>query len=204
MSVPTAFSTVGCIVLAAGDSKRFGSDKRQALMQDGHTLLDLTLSLIPATFSLRILVLHPADVALAAYYQHAWQIIFAEHSNLGMGHSLAAAMPFVDQWTGAVVALADMPCVLPATYSLIQHRVQEDRIVVPHYQNQRGNPVGFGSRFFPAVGALLGDSGVRQLMQEHQHAVDKIEVDDEGILQDIDTTAALQALTLTTESKKLN
>ena len=50
----------------------------------------------------------------------------------------------------------------------------------------------------------MGDSGVRQLMQEHQHAVDKIEVDDEGILQDIDTTAALQALTLTSESKKLN
>jgi molybdenum cofactor cytidylyltransferase len=182
---------MGCIVLAAGSSRRFGADKRLALLADGSTLLAHTLTRIPASFTRRILVLGPNDQALAEPFLTAWQVIFAAQAQRGMGHSLAAALPLTTGWQGAVIALADMPFVLPATYTALQQALVPGRIVVPCWQGQRGNPVGIGAEFFPELASLQGDQGARMLLQTHAAAVLRLDVDDAGVVRDIDTQEAL-------------
>jgi len=54
---------IGIIVLAAGYSRRFNADKRQARLHSGEMLLDATLSKIPDIFYQRVLVMHPGDEA---------------------------------------------------------------------------------------------------------------------------------------------
>jgi molybdenum cofactor cytidylyltransferase len=187
----TGPASIGCIVLAAGSSKRFGADKRLAGIA-GTTLLELTLGSIPQCLSRRLLLLHPGDEALAARLQPAWQVIIATDAHLGMGHSLAAAMPYTQAWSGAVIVLADMPYVHADTYTSIQQHLGPDRLVVPHYRGQRGNPVGIGRDYFAALAQLRGDQGARVLFQLHAAALLRLEVDDPGILRDIDTREALR------------
>jgi molybdenum cofactor cytidylyltransferase len=183
---------IGCIVLAAGSGTRFGSDKRLARFGEA-TLLEHTLNNISPAFSQRILVLRPDDEALARRYAADWQIVLAADAGKGMGHSLAAALPLAGDWEAAVIALADMPFVQTATYEAVCIRLGTDNLVVPYYRDQRGNPVGIGKRYFPELAHPQGDQGARLLLQQHAAAVVRVDVEDPGIVRDVDTPAALQA-----------
>jgi molybdenum cofactor cytidylyltransferase len=65
-------------------------------------------------------------------------------------------------------------------------------IVVPFYQGQRGHPVGFGSEHRDALIGLDGDTGARALLSTHQVA--RLDVDDPGILRDVDTPEDLRGV----------
>jgi molybdenum cofactor cytidylyltransferase len=60
-------------------------------------------------------------------------------------------------------------------------------IVVPRYQGQRGNPVGFAAKFTDDLLRLSGDQGARALFEKYPSDVEYIDTDDAGILIDIDT-----------------
>lgn len=182
-----------CIVLAAGSSNRFGTDKRLARLPDGRTLLEATLANIPPLFAQRILVLHPGDDELAAAHAGSWEAVIADSAALGMGYSLAAGLARCSSTTGALVVLADMPSVKPSTYADLAQRVCRDRIVLPRHGGKRGNPVAIGRDFFGELARPLGDQGARHLLQALPAAVLWIDCDDAGILRDIDTPADIRA-----------
>lgn len=183
---------IGIIILAAGYSTRFNADKRKALLQSGETLLDATLNKIPDSFHQRILVLHPGDEEFGRHYQSQWTLCFAEQARKGMGHSLAAAMPYAQNWDAAVIGLADMPYVQSSTYQSIQKALLEHTMVRPVCQGRMGNPVGFRSSFFQELSALSGDQGARNLLKRHKEKLYVMECSDWGIIQDIDTSEALK------------
>ncbi len=183
---------IGIIILAAGFRRRFNSDKRQAILKSGETLLEATLNKIPASFNQRVLVLHPGDEAFGNRYKSDWELCFAEQASKGMGHSLAAAMPYVRNWDAAVIALADMPFVQSSTYQAIQHALISHSIVRPCCQGRMGNPVGFQASYFKELSELRGDHGARNLLISHKNQLHLMECTDWGTIQDVDTTAALK------------
>lgn len=186
-----AASGVSCIVLAAGSSRRFGADKREALLRDGRSLLEATLNSIPPLFEQRILVLHPGDEALVATHAATWQTIIASTAVHGMGHSLAAGLAAATGDTGVLVVLADMPAVSTTTYAALVRLLRRDRLVLPRHDGKRGNPVGIGRDFFAELGMPEGDHGARRLLDAHANAIHWLDCDDAGILKDIDKPADL-------------
>lgn len=180
------------MVLAAGYSKRFQSDKRQALLTSGNTLLDATLKNIPASFHKRVLVLHPGDEELEKRYQDNWTLCIAREAAKGLGHSLAAAVPLIQNWQAVVIALADMPFVQSSTYHAIQQALNTYGIVRPRCQGRSGNPVGFQSRYFAELAKLRGDKGARELLQQHATEIHFLDCKDWGIIKDIDTAEELK------------
>ena len=188
--IPAVAGLPGCIVLAAGSSRRFGSDKRQFLLPSGTTLLDQTLATVRDVFDRRVLVLRTDDDELAARYRADWQIVLAPDAALGMGHSLAAALPAVQDWPGAVIALADMAWVQAKSFRAVQAALEPGALVVPFYCGERGNPVGIGRDYFGRLANPQGDSGARQLFGEYSGRVIRLELDDPGILRDLDLQPA--------------
>ena len=186
-----ATPAIGCIVLAAGSSRRFGTDKRQALLDDGRRLLDATLQSIPVLFAPQILVLRPDDSTLPAAATSGWRPVVAQEAARGMGHSLATGLSACTDCTAVLVVLGDMPAVRPATYTALAEALRPDRIVVPRFAGQRGNPVGIGREFFADLLQADGDRGARRLLQVHADAIQWLDVDDPGVLQDIDVPADL-------------
>ncbi len=120
------------------------------------------------------------------------QCPLSEH---GMGNTLADGMlSRPPDWQGVIIALADMPLVKAATFSAIASHILPDRIVVPYYDNRRGNPVGFGSDYFAALAITEGDRGGAYLVQSHPGSVYRLTVKDTGIHRDIDTMDDLAKL----------
>jgi molybdenum cofactor cytidylyltransferase len=110
-----------------------------------------------------------------------------------MGASLAAGIQASEDAEGWIVALADMPRIQIATIEAVARALDGGApIVAPYYNGQRGHPVGFGAEHRDALLSLDGDSGARALLDSQR--VMRLDVDDAGILRDIDTPEDLRAL----------
>ena len=156
---------VGGVLLAAGKGRRFGSDKRFALTGDGQTLLARSAAVLASAVDACLLVVGRDDDpdAFAASLP-GWSVVRAADSASGMGASLAAAVRAVPaDWDGCLVALADKAFVRPETVLAVRRALAEE-IVVPCHRGEWGHPVGFPRRLFPALSALSGDAGARQLI----------------------------------------
>lgn len=185
-----------CIVLAAGRSLRFGSDKRLASLEDGRCLLDATLASIPGIFARRLLVLQKGDEALALRHCPPWTAVHAIDAGHGMARSLAAGLSAATSCKAAVIALADMPHINAETFQAIASLAQKDCIVVPRYKGLRGNPVAIGADFFVELLDLQGDQGARVLLDTRANAIRWLDLQDPGILRDVDVPADLQDTTM--------
>ncbi len=106
-----------------------------------------------------------------------------------MGHSLAAgAGSLLDSRAQAVaILLGDMPWIEPATLCRLAEAASASTIVLPRHAGQYGHPVIFGRDFWAALARLSGDEGARSLVRGQQGCCTVVEVDDAGVLLDVDT-----------------
>jgi molybdenum cofactor cytidylyltransferase len=139
-------------------------------------------------------VVRPGSEALARMLNDAGcDVVFSTDAERGMGASLAAGIEASADSEGWIVALADMPRIAVSTVEAVARTLDGGAsIVVPFYQGQRGHPVGFGSEHRDALIGLDGDTGARALLSTHQVA--RLDVDDPGILRDVDTPEDLRGV----------
>ena len=187
--------TVGVLLLAAGSSRRFGSDKRFATLPTGGTLLDAAIeNCLGSGIPLRVCVGSEDHDLIARLARRGLDVTVCPRSSQGMGATLADAVAGIRDWTAALVALGDMPMIRPATINLIARHAAPDRICVPMFDERAGHPVAFGAAFFETLSQCEGDRGARWIIESHTTSVDTLAVDDPGIHRDIDTPEALRRL----------
>ncbi len=179
--------TVGVLLLAAGEGRRFGSDKRRAQTRSGQTVLATSIAVIRDTgLPLRV-CLRPGEAQLAQQSGlQPEEMIACERARCGMGSTLAEGVAQLPAWQGVLVALADMPAIQPSTYREVAAAVAREIIVVPTWQARSGHPVGFGSDWFDRLANLRGDTGARALVREAGERRTLLAVADPGILSDVD------------------
>ncbi|WP_110657274.1 nucleotidyltransferase family protein [Salinicola halimionae] len=188
------------LVMAAGVSRRFGSDKRRARLDDGQTLLETTLATVAQVYSrCRLITRQDDDIEWALHAssgQGELQRWVAAQAGNGLGGSLGDAFRHLiaqdDPAIAAAVVLADMPWLSATTCAQLNCHAHSEHIVIPSHQGKRGHPVLFGRRFWPALAELQGGDGARSVVQSNPQAVKIIDVDDLGIWRDVDTPQDLQ------------
>ncbi len=183
---------VVALVLAAGRARRFGSDKRQARLPDGRSLLQAVLQTQREACGDVRALLRPDDAwgqALCAELGVEWFCV--ADADQGMGRTLAAGLSslMADEgasFDAALVVLADMPAVRPDTVrALIDAFQAERRPAWPWHAGQSGHPRLLPRSSWPALLDLSGDEGARHRLDWSQAT--RVDVPDEGILLDIDT-----------------
>jgi molybdenum cofactor cytidylyltransferase len=140
-----------------------------------------------------IAIVRPDDATLAALLNDAGaRIVRCPDAALGMGHSIACAVDATRDADGWVIALADMPWVRASTIGVIVDALREGTsIVAPSCNGRRGNPVGFSSVHADALARLTGDRGARDLVVSAGAALRIVDVDDAGVLRDVDVGSDL-------------
>ena len=186
--------TVGVLLLAAGRSVRFGSDKRLALMPGGRTVLESTLVNIQASkLPALVCLANDEDAAARICDRMSINFVVCENAKLGMGHTLAEGIVHVSHWQGVLVALADMPFVQASTYSQLGKSLCADAICRPECDGRAGHPVGFGANYFGELAAHSGEWGARGLLSKYAAKVSSIDCADSGVLRDIDKPSDLNS-----------
>ncbi len=188
------------VLLAGGRGERFGGGKLLAPVQSaqddvaaGTPVGVAACRHLAAALPEIIAVVRPGDPALAAALAAAGaRVLVCERASEGMGASLACAVAATADADGWVVALADMPWVRPATIAAVAAALAAGAdIVAPRYDGQRGHPVGFAHGHGAALAALAGDEGARSVVAAHAAGVRVIDVDDPGVLRDVDRASDL-------------
>ena len=194
MQIKHAVRIVG-ILLAAGRSERFGSDKLLVALPSafddiapgtpiGVAACRHLVAALPET----IAVVRPGDRMLADRLRNAGaHVIECPRAEEGMGASLACGVMASPDASGWIVALADMPWIRPATIQSVAAALEAGAdIVAPTYRAERGHPVGFAQRHYAALAASTGDLGARAILTAHRDQVTLLPTDDAGVMRDID------------------
>jgi molybdenum cofactor cytidylyltransferase len=188
--------TIGVLLLAAGKSRRYGSDKRIARMQGGRRLLDVSLRRVVDSGLPLVVCVGKADRELKAELVSRHILcVTSPNSALGMGSTLADGLAGAPSyWTAIIIGLSDMPMIQPETYRLVANALTPGKIVTPVYLGQRGHPVGFDQSYFPTLMRLRGDQGARQVISANSAAVIAVNVSDPGVVMDVDTPEQLASI----------
>ena len=197
MSKNNRLISMGVLVLAAGQSSRFGADKRKAQLAGGVSVLATTIKLYDQHFNNLALVLKADDRHLEPTWPARTKVLYSDHAKDGMGHSLADGIRSIQQqpvpWDWVFIALGDMPFISPATLITLKQqahilfdRMRSGGILVPVYHQLQGHPVGFSSHFYSQLAQLSGDQGAQALIWQHAQQVQRLSLLDPGLIQDID------------------
>ena len=192
------------ILLAGGAGKRFGGGKLLATLADGTPVGARAAATLIAVLPDTIAVVRPGDEALAAMLRDAGAFVSVCPASVeGMGASLAHGIAVADAAStgyaiGYVVALADMPWISAETIDRVARAIEEGApIAVPRYQGKRGHPAGFGNAYRGDLLGLSGDTGAKALIDAASD-IRWIDVEDAGIIADVDVPVDLARLTIAT------
>jgi len=164
------------LVLASGRGERFiasgGSGSKLQALLGGKPVLEHTLAAVRAS-GLR------------------WHLEDKGHA--GMGDSIAAAVRATRDAGGWLILPGDLPLVQPQTPQAVAAALEQHAVVVPRYQGAAGHPVGFAASCREALLQLSGAQGASSVVKAQRalNAVAELDLDDAGIVTDIDTVQAL-------------
>lgn len=186
------------IVLAAGRGSRFapGPHKLAAPFEGGRCVLAATLSQAIASHLHVVVVTTEPFAELARQSVAARDVVVmpevgAGAADVGMGHSISAGVAIRPHAAGWLILPGDMPLVQPSTLVAVARLLDHHPVVYAQHRGKRGHPVGFGPELYSELLALRGDEGARRLVA--RYPAFGIEIDDPGILIDIDTEEDLAA-----------
>ena len=190
---------VAVVVLAAGESRRFGALKQLAPWGEG-TLLTHAVEVALASQADRVVVVLgcQAEACRAALVHRGLverggarlELVVNSRWAEGQSTSVRAGLAALSARCGAAVFhLADQPAVTPAVLDALiaRHAATRAPVVWPAYEGRRGNPVLFDRVTFPALRRLTGDVGGREVLRAWADQGEEVAVGEAGVLLDVDT-----------------
>ena len=184
------YGNYGVALLAAGEAKRFGSDKLSEKFQ-GIPLYRHALEKLEAFSGLSRVVVTAREALAEEAQRLGIHIVENRQPEQGISHSVSLALQELlsqnPDLEGVLFLVCDQPGIQAATIQKILNEgcLHKNSIVCAGYDGMRGNPVLWGSTYFQELMHLTGDTGGRQLMKQYEEKIRIVECAPEE-LKDID------------------
>ena len=188
-----AAPVVAGVLLAAGESSRFGEANKLLASLDGRPVVAHAVApLVAARVDPVVVVVgFEADRVRAALAEYPVEFVDNPAYADGQSTSVQAGIAALDERVdAAVVALGDMPYVTPESVRALLDTFEAGAgdVLAAADNGIRGNPVLFGRDWFDALADVSGDIGGRDLVREHGVLV---ETGDPGVRRDVDVPGDL-------------
>ena len=198
---PRSAPVIAAVVMAAGRSRRMAPHNKLLVTdKGGKPMIARVVENVLSSNARPILVVtgHQAEQIEHALGGRPVRYIHAADYAEGLSASLKAGIAAVPpECAAAIVCLGDMPLVTGRMIDRLISMYNPDAgrsIVLPTFRGKQGNPMLWDRRFFAEILQITGDSGARFLIGKHTDAVVEIEMADDAVLRDFDTTESLTTL----------
>ena len=182
---------LGCVIMAAGASCRFGENK---LLQDflGKPLFASVLNEAAGVFEKTVVVTGYEPVKAYAR-QLGFSVAENHQPEWGVSHTIRLGLEQLQDCDGVVFATADQPLLTRQTLLRLSEAFRKEPgcIHAVSAEGARGNPCLFPWGYFPELLALEGDTGGGQVIKAHPDRLRLLEVASQELL-DCDTPSALE------------
>lgn len=162
-----------CLILAAGNSSRFGDCKLLAEVN--------SVSLIERCITTANAISQHVYIVLGAYAEQiknaigdANHCIENPHWQQGMGSSLALGVSQLpESVNGVLILLADQVAIEQKHLLQIVNKWQQSphKIVCAHYANSSGVPALFPRQYFSELQQLTAERGAKRLLQKYSYDI---------------------------------
>ena len=192
---------ISAIVPTAGLSSRMGQNK--LLMPFGDkSLIEHAVDTLKASDVDEIVVVlgHEADQVRSRLERRRVNFVHNPDYREGLSTSVRTGMSAVAKGADAImIYLADQPLIQPDEISrLIQAFAEAKRagksIVVPFFENRRGNPVILDASYRAMVLDIVGDVGCRRIIRRYPEQVFAVQMQTDHVVRDVDTLEDFESL----------
>ena len=187
---------IGCVVMAAGNARRFGENKLAAQLR-GRSLILRALEAVPteAIDSAVVVTQYPEIMRLAGEFHFA--AVYNEHPDYGISHTIELGLTGLRDCDGVMFLVSDQPLLRRKSVAALARlwKSHPDSIAALSHGGVRGNPCVFPARFYPELLELTEDRGGNAVIRRHEEDLVLLEVDARE-LTDVDTPEALRSLTV--------
>ena len=186
---------LGCVVMAAGNARRYGDNKLAAQLR-GRSLILRALEAVPteAIDSAVVVTQYPEIMRLAGEFHFAAG--YNEHPDYGISHTIELGLTGLRDCDGVMFLVSDQPLLRRKSVAALARlwKSHPDSIAALSHGGVRGNPCVFPARFYPELLELTEDRGGNAVIRRHEEDLVLLEVDARE-LTDVDTPEALRSLT---------
>ena len=186
------FPKLGCVIMASGLGKRFGSNK---LMADfhGEPMIQRALHATDGLFSKRVVVTRHESVAALCRELGADVVL---HDLPHRSDTVRLGLEALGDLDACMFLPADQPLLRRETVAMLLEIRKEnpDRIIRPAYEDSEGSPVLFPSWAFPELKTLPEGKGGGVVIKNHPHEVCRVAIANPFELADADTPETLELL----------
>lgn len=179
---------IGCIVMAAGASKRFGGNKL-TMPFNSRPMFHYALDALPTELLSQIAVVSGKAEILDEAKRRGFIPVLNDKPELGPPHTIRLGMEALAHADAIMFMVADQPLL---TRKSVAGQIgffseNSSNIVAMSFGSRRGNPVIFPRAYFDELMSLHGERGGGAVMAMHEKEVLLYQINDEAELMDIDT-----------------
>ena len=186
------FPKTGCVIMASGLGKRFGTNK---LMADFHgkPMILRALAATEGLFSDRVVVTRHESIASLCRERNVDVVL---HNLPNRNDTVRLGLEALGDLDCCVFLPGDQPLLRRETVAMLLENWKEDpdKIIRPAYEDTVGSPVLFPSWAFPELRSLPEGKGGSAVVWNHPHDVLQVPVADPFELADADTPETLERL----------
>lgn len=184
---------ISAIVLAAGKSARMGKVNKMLLPYGESTVIGTVVDALANSLVGEIIVVENQDASIAAHLDSNAKVKFVTNKNAdqGLTSSIQCGVEAAsNNSTGYLICLGDMPLLTSTDYNLLINtllNLKHEAILMPIYNNKRGNPVLFSVNFKEDVLLLKDNSGCKPVVTANNDFVIEVPFPNNSCHVDIDT-----------------
>ena len=189
---------IAVVLLAAGLSSRMGARNKLLIDIDSEPLVRRTgRTYLAAGLDVYAVVGHESAAVRGALSDLPLNFIENPRYAEGQQTSVRAGIDALsDGYDAVLVALADQAALTPADIRDLLHAFAEgdrDRVLIPFYNGQRGNPVLFPASIIAKIRASGHDAAYREFIDANPHLTRHYEASSDHFIIDIDTPEDLRS-----------
>lgn len=185
---------IACILMAAGDSKRFNGNKL-LFNYKGKNIIDIAIDNISDLELYKIVVVSQYDEILKRANKHNFIAIKNNRPEDGISRTIKLGISEILDCDAALFLVSDQPQLKQASIKSLINCYQQNphSIIGVSSKNKKGNPVIFPFTYFDELSNLTGDNGGKSIINKHLDNYITIDINSKELI-DIDTKEDLLKL----------
>jgi len=187
--------SIGAVLLAAGQSSRFGGNK---LLADfgGRPVVCRAMEAVRELAPVRRVIVTGNEEIAALAKTYGFAVISNRQPELGLSRSIHLGVESMADLDAVLLLTGDQPLLTGKTLKRLcsQFKDGEKGIACLRDGTHSGNPAILSNRYFPKLLALEGDCGAKGILRANEQDLTVVSCSREDELEDCDTPQALASL----------